>query len=123
MYNMAVTQYQFQEIEQLPFSDKNTLIQYLTIVDEENNKRLKNLYAYFIDSDGEVAGVPIEVSLTTLSDFIELYKSAYVVFRDEDNQLLFEVSDGLLVYISQEIDVKRCDVREVLYMSGLRNVR
>lgn len=120
---MAVTQYQFQEIEQLPFSDKNTLIQYLTIVDEENNKRLKNLYAYFIDSDGEVAGVPIEVSLTTLSDFIELYKSAYVVFRDEDNQLLFEVSDGLLVYISQEIDVKRCDVREVLYMSGLRNIR
>lgn len=121
---MIATQYQYEEMERLPFSSNNTLIQYLTIIDEENNsKRLKHLFAYFIDSDGEIAGVPIEVSLSTLSDFINLYKNAYVVFRDEDNQLLFEVSDGLLVYISQEIDVKRCDVREVLYVSGLRNIR
>ncbi|WP_121616809.1 hypothetical protein [Virgibacillus halodenitrificans] len=120
---MIATQYQIEGIDSILFSEHNTLIQYLTINDEENNKRLKNLFAFFIDSDGEIAEVSIEVSLSNLSDFIDIYKKAYVVFRDEDNQLLFEVSDGLLVYTSQEIDVKRCDVREVLYKSGLRNIR
>jgi hypothetical protein len=120
---IAQSSYQSQQLEQLLFSENNTLIQYLTTVDENNNKRLKNLYAYFIDSDGEVAGVPIEVSLSTLSDFIHLYQHAYVVFRDEDNQLLFEVSDGLLVYVNQEIDVKKSDVRKILYLSGLKNIR
>lgn len=119
---IAQTQYQ-TEVEPLKFRKGNTLINYLTFIDEENNKKLKKFFAFFIDSDGEVAGVPIEVTLSTLSDFIQIYKNAYVVFRDEDNQLLFEVSDGLLVYLSQDIPVKRSDVREVLYLSGLTNVR
>ncbi|MEX3623626.1 hypothetical protein [Viridibacillus arvi] len=107
-----------QLIGELQINPKNTLIQHLQT--EEGN--LKDLCAFFIDEQGEIAGIPIQVRLENLSVFIEQFEKAYLVFRDTDNQLLFEVSDGLLCYISQDIKIRRCDVREVLYLCGMKNI-
>lgn len=116
---LAVKIDHLQEAEALPFSPENTLIQHLTT--EEGT--LKDLYAYFIDSQGDVASIPILVTLTKLNVFVRRFEDLYVVFRDEEGQLLFEVTDGLLCYISQDINIKKSDVREVLYYCGLKNIR
>lgn len=110
---------QDNQINGIQINPSNTLIQHLLT----ESGTIKNLFAFFIDSDGEVANIPIQVNLFALNTFIEQFKNAYVVFRDEENQLLFEVSDSLLCYISQDIEIKRCDIREILYLSGMKNIR
>lgn len=111
-------QYGVQE-NAMPFNPENTLIRHLLTEDGQ----LKELFAYFIDSEGEVANIPIRVQLDKLSSFVQRFENLYLVFRDEDGQLLFEVSDGLLCYISQDINITRKDIREVLYQCGVKNIR
>lgn len=106
----------------MPFAPGNTLIQHLHTEEGEEGV-LKDLFAYFIDSEGEVANVPIRVKLVKLSDFVQRFAKFYLIFRDEEGQLLFEVTDGLLCYISQDINIEKKDVREVLYYYGLKNIR
>lgn len=101
------------------FSSDNSLIKHL----QGEEGELKDLFAYFIDSEGEVANIPIRVKLDKLRDFVHRFENLYLVFRDQEGQLLFEVTDGLLCYISQDIEISKKDVREVLYHCGVKNIR
>lgn len=100
------------------FDPKNTLIQHLTNEDGS----LKKLIAFFIDEDGETAELFFEIELTQMHKFTESFKDAYVGFRDNENSTLFEISEGLIVYVSMDLPIKRGDVRAIMYQCGMKNI-
>lgn len=97
--------------------NKNTLIQYLT----DKDGIQKPLTAFFIDEDGEIAGLPIIVELKNLHQFIDYFKGAYIGFAVGFIRL-FEISDGILCYVNSDVPIKRSDVRFILYNCGLIDI-
>lgn len=101
-------------------NSSNRLIQHL----QKEDGTMKKLFVSFINSEGDIAKLPILVDLESLAAFIGKFADRYIIFRDENTQLLFEVSDGLLCYVTQDTDIniKREDVREILYSIGIKNI-
>ncbi|ALL11658.1 hypothetical protein [Bacillus cereus] len=53
----------------------------------------KNLYIYFVDSEGNIALIPSEVPVRYFKQFIEQHKNIYIVAQDCNNNTLFELRD------------------------------
>ncbi|HFK1748965.1 TPA: hypothetical protein ACGX4N_005940 [Bacillus cereus] len=53
----------------------------------------KNLYIYFVDSEGNMALIPSEVPVRYFKQFIEQHKKIYIVAEDSNNNTLFELRD------------------------------
>lgn len=53
----------------------------------------KNLYIYFVDSEGNIALIPFEVPVRYFKQFIDQHKNIYIVALDSNNNTLFELRD------------------------------
>lgn len=100
------------------FGGKNSLINFLT----NEDGTVRNIIGQFIDEEGEVAGIPLSIKLSELEHFVTDFEGAYIIFRDssEEMPLLFEVSDGMLCFVTPEQPIKRSDVRDILHHSGIK---
>ena len=97
------------------FDPNNTLIKHLTNEDGS----LKMLKADFINGDGQTADIPFEIELNNMQQFVSIFENAYVRFRTAE-ETLFEISEGLIVYVSMDLPIKRGDVRAIMYQCGMK---
>lgn len=107
-----------QSVLKHSFDPNNTLIQHLT----KEDGSLKKMVAFFIDEEGETADLPFDIELQQMHQFITFFENAYVGFRDEEHSTLFEISEGLIVFVAMDLPIRRGDVRAIMYQCGMKNV-
>lgn len=81
------------------------------------------LYGHFIDEDGSISTLPIEIKSDQLHQFARIFQDSYLLFKAENGETLFEVSDGLLVYVNEMAGLNRNNIRAALYDCGIRHIQ
>lgn len=57
-------------------------------------------YVYFVDSEGQIGSLPIEVQLKNFSQFLEQFKDVYLVITNSENITLIEIMNQDIYKVS-----------------------
>ncbi|WP_235357244.1 hypothetical protein [Bacillus cereus] len=95
--------------------ERNIKIEKCKMYDRLFNQNTQ-LYVYFVDSEGTIAIVPIEVPVRYFEEFLQQHKQIYLVTTAADNTTLFELRGEEIFKVSPKY---RGEVYEFLEECGI----
>ncbi|MFL0365206.1 MULTISPECIES: hypothetical protein [Pseudobacillus] len=92
-------------------------------INYERREDINLLRGHIVDEEGSISNIPIQMPLSNLEAFINIFEKNYLVFRNHAGEDLFEVSEGIICVVHEESGLTKQELVKAFYRNGLKIVK